>query len=139
MNEDKNSEPRGQNGGFTLIEVMVAIAILSFGILAVAMMQTNAMRANYRGYHLTEATTLAQDRLEFLLSQPFDDDDLDAGSDIPDPRGATPDGYTIKYEVTDLTVHGAAAPNAKLITINIEMPDGRETTLDCIKSEVRGG
>ena len=139
MKEDRNSKPGGKNGGFTLIEVMVAIAILSFGILAVAMMQTSAMRANYRGYHLTEAITLAQDRLEFLLSRPFDSVDLNEGNGIPDPTGPTPSGYTIEYDVTDITVGGAAAPNAKLITIDVQMSDGRETTLEYIRSVVRGG
>jgi prepilin-type N-terminal cleavage/methylation domain-containing protein len=83
MRRDQNRGPKRKEGGFTLIEVMVAIALLSFGILAVATMQTSAMRANYNGYRLTEATTLAQDRIEYLTTQSFDD--LVEGDDQADP------------------------------------------------------
>jgi type IV pilus modification protein PilV len=50
--------------GFTLLEILVALAIFAFGVLAVASMQMHAIRANNFSDTLTEATTLASDRME---------------------------------------------------------------------------
>jgi type IV pilus assembly protein PilV len=67
--------------GFTLLETVVAIAILTFGILAVASMQISSMRGNSFAGNVTEATTLAGDRLERLIALSYDDSlllDMDA-------------------------------------------------------------
>ena len=50
--------------GMTLLEVLVAITILSVGLLALARMQTQAVETNFSGRQLTEATILAQDKIE---------------------------------------------------------------------------
>jgi len=52
--------------GFTLTEVMVAIVLLTFGLLALAKMQTQAVASNSFGNQLTQATFLAQDKVEEL-------------------------------------------------------------------------
>ena len=65
-----------QNEGFTLLEVLIAVAVLAFGLLAVAQMQVIAIRFNYQGRDATEAVTLAKDQLESLKSVPFDNPDL---------------------------------------------------------------
>jgi len=36
--------------GFTLIEALVALAILSFGLMGIAAMQLNALNSASRGY-----------------------------------------------------------------------------------------
>ena len=54
--------------GFTLIEIMIALFILSVGLLAVATMQISAIRGNAMGNDVTHATLLAQDMLEQLKS-----------------------------------------------------------------------
>ncbi len=43
--------------GFTLLEVIVAIAILTFGLLAVASMQIGAIQGNSFAGRVTEGTT----------------------------------------------------------------------------------
>ena len=60
-------------GGFTLIEVIVAIGILSFGILAVATMQVSAIRGNAVAEWDTEATTWAGDQVENLACLDWDE------------------------------------------------------------------
>ncbi|MEJ2365365.1 MAG: type IV pilus modification protein PilV [Deltaproteobacteria bacterium] len=52
--------------GFSLVEVLVAILLLTVGLLALAKMQTHAVASNSFGNHLTQATFLAQDKLEEL-------------------------------------------------------------------------
>jgi type IV pilus assembly protein PilV len=65
-----------RNEGFTLLEVLIAVVVLAFGLLAIAQMQVIAIRFNYQGRDATEAVTLAKDRLESLKSLPFDNPSL---------------------------------------------------------------
>jgi len=48
------------------VEVLVAILLLTVGLLALAKMQTQAVASNSFGNQLTQATFLAQDKLEEL-------------------------------------------------------------------------
>lgn len=52
--------------GFSMVEVLVAILLLTVGLLALATMQTQAVASNSYGNKLTEATFLAQDKMEEL-------------------------------------------------------------------------
>lgn len=98
-------------GGFTLLEVIIAISILTVGLLAVASMQTAAIRGNDAAYHVTEGITWAQDRLEYLMALPYDDAALSNGTGKADPM-TSPASYTITYDVED----GPIA-NTKRITV----------------------
>lgn len=62
--------------GFTLLEVIVAISILTVGLLAVASMQGSAIMANASATDVTDATTIAADRLEKLAALAYNDSDL---------------------------------------------------------------
>ena len=57
--------------GFTLIEILVALVILSICLLGMAGLMTMTTKNNSYGGHLTEAATLAQDKLEQLRATPF--------------------------------------------------------------------
>jgi prepilin-type N-terminal cleavage/methylation domain-containing protein len=52
--------------GFTLIEVLVALVILSVALLALGGLMVQTTRNNSFGGHMTEAATFAQDKLEEL-------------------------------------------------------------------------
>ena len=54
------------HGGFTLIEVLVAMSIFAIAVLGLAVGATSVMRANQTSYFSTIATNLAQDKLEEL-------------------------------------------------------------------------
>jgi type IV pilus modification protein PilV len=76
--------------GFTLLEIIIAIGILSFGLLAVASMQTTSIKANTSALGLTGAMALAEDRVERLVAMPYRDattDDIVA--ELKDGAGAT--------------------------------------------------
>jgi prepilin-type N-terminal cleavage/methylation domain-containing protein len=61
-----------KSGGFTLIETLIALIILSFALLALAGLMVTTTKNNSAGGHMTEATTFAQDILEELRATPID-------------------------------------------------------------------
>ncbi|MEA1866846.1 MAG: prepilin-type N-terminal cleavage/methylation domain-containing protein [Thermodesulfobacteriota bacterium] len=76
--------------GFTLIEILIAIAIFAFGILAIAAMQIKTIQGNSFAGGMTGASHIAQNKMEELIALPFNDaqlndanDDRDAGLDKP--------------------------------------------------------
>lgn len=52
--------------GFSLIEVLISLVILSIALLGLAGLMVTATKNNSFGGHMTEATTFAQDKLEEL-------------------------------------------------------------------------
>jgi prepilin-type N-terminal cleavage/methylation domain-containing protein len=50
--------------GFTLIELMIAMAMMLFGLLALWSLHTAAIQANANAWRMSVCTTLAQDMLE---------------------------------------------------------------------------
>jgi type IV pilus assembly protein PilV len=59
--------------GFTLLEVLVASAIFTFGMLAILGMLVTAMGGNAQGRQMTEATNLAASKIEDLKLTPYED------------------------------------------------------------------
>lgn len=60
-------QPLGQQG-FSLVELLVAITILSVGLFALAQMQTIAMKSGTVAQKITAATSLGQEAMEDILS-----------------------------------------------------------------------
>jgi len=50
--------------GFTLIEILVALVVLSVGLLGLAGMQLTGLRYNYGAYSRTQATLMAYDIID---------------------------------------------------------------------------
>ena len=57
-----------KNSGFTLFEVLVAVVILSFGLLGTAGMQIKSQQFNRSAYFETQAIIIAHDMLERIRS-----------------------------------------------------------------------
>jgi type IV pilus modification protein PilV len=57
--------------GFSLIEVLIALVILSISLLALAGLMVQTTQNNSFGSHMTEASTVAQDALERLRARPY--------------------------------------------------------------------
>jgi len=84
-------------GGFTLIEVMVALVVLTVGILSLQRMQVSAIQGNATAQRLTSGTSWAADRAERLFSLPYNDpllndSDGDGTNQDPDGDGGDNDG-----------------------------------------------
>ena len=100
---------RGESKGFTLMEVMIAIVVLSVALLALAGLQIISIQGNSFGNHMTEAMTLAKDLMEEMKN--------DEWSDIADwnddwPRPPEPPIY---HRVCNVTQTG----NIKTVTVTV--------------------
>ena len=78
--------------GLTLLEVLAAVAILSFGLLAVATMQGSSIKGNSQAIGTTEAITLAQGKAEELMRLPYNDADLTDTDNDGTSQDANDDG-----------------------------------------------
>ena len=102
--------------GFTLLEVIFAISILTIGILAVASMQISAIRGNAFAGGTSEATTWAVDRIEKLMDLPYDHPDLAVSGN---PHQDTQGDYSIVWNVTD----DAIIDEIKTVTVTVNWLD----------------
>ena len=92
--------------GFSLVEAMVAAALLSIISLGAALGADRAVRWNVYSRSLAAATTLAHDKIEELQSKVSTDPLLTAGNHNDDANPLKPDGttgglYTRKWTVTN--------------------------------------
>ena len=69
----------GTPKGFTLIEILIAMAIFSIGILSVASLLMSSMHNNTNANFVTEATMLARAKMEELKLNPEADDEETIG------------------------------------------------------------
>jgi len=65
-------KPENSSEGFTIIEVLIAMAILSVGLLAMGSLLISIMGYNKSADHVTVATMLAQDKIEELKNTSYD-------------------------------------------------------------------
>jgi prepilin-type N-terminal cleavage/methylation domain-containing protein len=114
--------------GFTLIEVLVAMAILSFGLLTVAGMQVVAINVNKAAQRLDLATTLAQDKVEELMALPYDHASLVDTTPVDSEQEYTdanaPNGYTLIWSV-DTSADG----NTKAVRVQVRWHPDKEPYL----------
>ena len=113
--------------GFTLIEVLIALAIFSIGFLAVGSMQLRSTGGSTNARILTEASIWAQDRVETLMSLPYNDPNLVAGGT---QYTVTTNNYSVDWQVWqfgDPTPAGIPGPANNTKTIRVTVTDtGRD-------------
>ena len=98
------------HGGFTLLEVMIALVVLAIGLLGLASLQIMAIKGNSYGQQMTVASTLAQSQLEQLRRTPGP---LANGEDYPvDQNG-------IRYTRTWTVTANSPQPGATTVLIDI--------------------
>jgi type IV pilus assembly protein PilV len=73
------TETNSNSPGFSLIEVLIAMAVFSIGILAIFSMQITATNGNTLARGVTENYHCALDKVEELLALPFNDASLTQG------------------------------------------------------------
>jgi len=103
--------------GVSLIEVLVTVVILAFGLLGLAGLQANSLRGNTSAYMRTQATFLAYDILDRMRSNRIEA--VDNGA-YDTSLGASPSGTSI----------AATEVSAWQTALN-ELPAG-DGAIDCV-------
>ncbi len=77
---------RRKQSGVTLVELLIAVALLGFILLGIAPLFIASVKSNYSANQYTSIHNLARDRLEQLMNLPFNDTQLQPGTyanDLP--------------------------------------------------------
>jgi type IV pilus assembly protein PilV len=115
-----------RSGGFTLLEVMIALVILAVGLLGLTALQLTAVKSNSFSSEMTWATMRAQQQAEVLRNLSFTDAWLAPGSTITLPpeisKGAR---YTISWTVS---ADNVPATNMRTIAITVTWQSLRQGT-----------
>jgi prepilin-type N-terminal cleavage/methylation domain-containing protein len=109
-----SSDPAHKIRGFTLIEVMVALIIFAIGLLALALCVPMATKRVVKAGSQTRASSLASEAAEELLTIPYGDGDLTAGThdDTANPHESV---YYVRWVVED----NVPSPNCKRVTVKV--------------------
>ncbi len=99
--------------GFTLLEVMVALAIIAIALVTLLGTHLLSLNLAHRHKEQTMATMLARQKMEELLTTSFDSLTSDAGD-----FGSEHPGYKWEFEVEDADID-----NLKRVKILIKLPD----------------
>jgi type IV pilus assembly protein PilV len=96
---------RARSGGFTLLEVLVALLVLSIGLLGLASLQATTSRFNYGAYLRSQATSLAYDMADRMRANR--DEALTGSYDVPAfPSPAPACGVVAGATVAELDIAG---------------------------------
>lgn len=103
--------------GFTLLEVVVAVSILTVGLLAIAKLQEAAIRGNNYADTYAIATTVASDRVEKLLALEMEspllqDTDGDGSAGLADTGTDADHALTEEISATSFDVYWNIAPDS---------------------------
>jgi prepilin-type N-terminal cleavage/methylation domain-containing protein len=128
--------------GFSLIEMLIAIVILSISLLALAGLMVTTTQNNSFGGHMTEAATFAQGKLEELKVTSWGN--IVTATDPNPPEGSTKITYTRTWNVSILPnpspiPAGGPWPNnenqlLKTITITVTWNDGVNRSINIISA-----
>ena len=118
---------RSNEQGFTLVEVIIAMVIFSFGTLAIVNMQISSMQGNSTARRITAQSVVAQNKLEQLFVLAYDNPWLEpagnppgADSDGNTHQETTPHGYTVSWDVID----DDPIADSKLVTVTVSGKGG---------------
>ena len=125
-------------GGFTLLEAMIALAVLATGLLTLAVMQLQAIKQGAAGRHTTDAAAVARTHLEQVQRLPWTELDtaeaagtwtdpawagatanVDVALDAPGGSSPVEHSYSIQWRVTDVMV--GATPNPCLRDVKVRV------------------
>lgn len=68
-------QSKHHEAGFTLIEALVAMVVLTIGVFALYSMQVVSIRGNSTGNSISTAANVSSEQVEQLINRAFDDED----------------------------------------------------------------
>ena len=131
---------REESGGFTLLEVLLALTILALGSLAMTAGQISAIKTMRSSRGATEAIRLAQEQVETfrLMSGPDVRALIGNPNDPNNPFDPDPgDDNVVAYNRSWTIVDDTPGPDLISIQVHVQWVDGlglsRTTTLETVK------
>ena len=126
--------PPSDMSGFTFVELLVVLAIFTIAVLAVAAMQVTSINTNASARMSGEASALAANQLEALMSLPYDHGNLEVGSSHEVVSGS----YTVNWDVMLVDMDGDGFNDSKtiLVTVQCANPNAKDVSIQYIKPEV---
>ena len=112
----RRSRTQAQSG-FSLLEVMISLAILSFGLLGLAAMQLHAMRDGSTGRYTTDAARVARDQMEQIQRMPFGTVAAAAGLGWQAPAWVNVAGFAVGQMPVQVQTAPGADPNAGVVQV----------------------
>ena len=118
---------RGKTGvrGFSLIEMLISLVILSVSLLAIASLMAMTTRNNASGTQMTEAVNLAQDKIEELSVTPTGN--LLPGTD--QKKGSTGVNYSRNW-----TVLPNATGNLRAVTVTVNWTNRENHSINLLST-----
>jgi prepilin-type N-terminal cleavage/methylation domain-containing protein len=122
--------------GYTILEIFIAMTILSIGILALVKMQVESTRGNATAVNSTEGNLAAQCHIETLFNASYEsinNDNASTGDGYTVVTNADnaviPTGYTLEWRVTQETDLSAPADGINdLKEIHVRVKDSEDKT-----------
>jgi len=119
-----------REAGFSLVEVLVALALISGGLLAIATMSVTSLQSVDRSGEETTALILGQQRMEWIRNQAYDSTALTAGTTTE-----TLNGDYAGYTRVTLIVDDTPIADVKRIDVSTTSPSGRFVRLSSFMAE----
>jgi len=106
-------------GGFTLIEVLMAMVIVSIGLLGTAVLTMGIMGSNKSSSAVTTATTLAQGELEEIRNEGFDTSPAVGAADSDSGYGTISGYASFRRVVSAASVGSLPSTDTKAVTVTV--------------------
>jgi prepilin-type N-terminal cleavage/methylation domain-containing protein len=121
LNQYLRQDVATSQNGFTLLEVLVAIVILTIGLLGTAGLTTGVIRGNHFSKNVTSATAAAQTKLEAIKSGGYV---YATAANFPSDA-VTMGGMT--FTRTTTITNSSPAANMKTVSVTVSWTESNNT------------
>jgi type IV pilus assembly protein PilV len=105
--------------GFTLVEIMIALVVLSVGLVALAGLQISAIRGNAFSKRMTTAVSVANTRIEQIKNMPYANIQPESSTQITESNI----NFTRQVTVTN----NSPLPNTKTVNVTVTWKEGSKS------------
>src|SRR5262249_15892184 len=106
------------NAGFTLVESLLTLAIMSMSLLALAELQITALRGNTLSRSMTTAVSIAEQTIEQLKNTSYANIRAEAATQVTASN---------LYFTRQVTVNNGPLPNTKSVSVLVSWQDQSTT------------